>query len=140
MNKISYDPKNWDEVCRLLGAYMDTCLTPEEIEKQKDEVEFLFCSLENCWKALCEQYEAKPTDEKRCELNTIRKVTNELRRSWNCKSKEASWKNGLLSSKNNERISSFYIRAFMSFRRRSTLFRLRREIQSYLKKTMQQTK
>ena len=37
-------------------------------------------------------------------------------------------------------ISSFYIRAFMSFRRRSTLFRLRREIQSYLKKTMQQTK
>ncbi|WP_419056597.1 hypothetical protein, partial [Hominenteromicrobium sp.] len=84
MNKISYDPKNWDEVCRLLGAYMDTCLTPEEIEKQKDEVEFLFCSLENCWKALCEQYEAKPTDEKRCELNTIRKVTNELRRSWNC--------------------------------------------------------
>ena len=55
---------------------MDTCLTPEEIEKQKDEVEFLFCSLENCWKALCEQYEAKPTDEKRCELNTIRKVTN----------------------------------------------------------------
>ena len=66
MNKISYDPKNWDEVCRLLGAYMDTCLTPEEIEKQKDEVEFLFCSLENCWK-----------------------VTNELRRSWNCKSKEA---------------------------------------------------
>lgn len=81
MNKISYDPKNWDEVCRLLGAYMDTCLTPEEIEKQKDEVEFLFCSLENCWKALCEQYEAKPTDEKRCELNTIRKVTNELRRS-----------------------------------------------------------
>lgn len=89
MNKISYDPKNWDEVCRLLGAYMDTCLTPEEIEKQKDEVEFLFCSLENCWKALCEQYEAKPTDEKRCELNTIRKVTNELRRSWNCKSKEA---------------------------------------------------
>lgn len=89
MNKISYDPKNWDEVCRLLGAYMDTCFTPEEIEKQKDEVEFLFCSLENCWKALCEQYEAKPTDEKRCELNTIRKVTNELRRSWNCKSKEA---------------------------------------------------
>ena len=87
MNKISYDPKNWDEVCRLLGAYMDTCLTPEEIEKQKDEVEFLFCSLENCWKALCEQYEAKPTDKKRCELNTIRKVTNELRRSWNCKSK-----------------------------------------------------
>ena len=45
MNKISYDPKNWDEVCRLLGAYMDTCLTPEEIEKQKDEVEFLFCSI-----------------------------------------------------------------------------------------------
>lgn len=34
------------------------------------------------------------------------------------KKKQSSWKNGLLSSKNNERISSFYIRAFMSFRRR----------------------